>query len=820
MLPRRFLHQCLALLLSLTIITAPAIAQHRPSPTPPPKTPARATANEKSALTVDNLLSADSYKVYGEIKNVGTLVSTGSMSELIDPIMSLADPPKEMKALVKFINANAEMLADSRLVFASWPARAGIPKAFVAIELASPEDAVKFEPKLNRLLPTIIPTPTPTPEPTEEKSPADVHATADKNAGPQPKPIKSVADPSNPVEEPKPSKPPFIVTRSANFVFVTDVPFKFEKLHPADSKLLNEDQSFRQAHERFSTEPIFVFVNVALPELRREAPPVKEIVEITPPTIETDKAANQPEMDATVMEPADGPETMEPEEPPVEVQQPQPQGVLTARVEPAPSPAPQVSMFAVTSLLGLLGGGEPEWPDAVGVALSQESDDYVIRSILIGPQNSKRPVVPFVPQLLAGRSLTPTAPSILPDETEVFVSMSLDLPKMHQEMLARLEESKKEQLEQMRKVPAAHRNEEAKPYDPFAEFETKGGFKIKDELLPALGGEIAIAASLNTLQSAGVGFGMRRPPKPSTGEEKETDATRAQKKRDDESMPAVLISIRDREAARRLMPKILDGLGVGIANMIGTPVKRDDTEMVDFAGAFAYGFVGDFLVISTTPTVRHIIDSYLNHQTLASNSAFRSFTRWQPGGIVGQVYVSPALMNGMQKAADDPTQILSGPMRDYLLRLNPTPQAISYALSNEGFGAIHELHLPKALVLATIAGSAAASKNPPPEVNETIALGLLRGIASAEEAYKANEGKGSYGSLDRLIATKLIQKDMLDKYGYRFEVVASGNHFEATATPVEYGKSGRLSFFIDSSSVLRSGDHGGGSASVADKPIQ
>jgi len=38
--------------------------------------------------------------------------------------------------------------------------------------------------------------------------------------------------------------------------------------------------------------------------------------------------------------------------------------------------------------------------------------------------------------------------------------------------------------------------------------------------------------------------------------------------------------------------------------------------------------------------------------------------------------------------------------------------------------------------------------------------------------------------------------------------------------PVEYGKTGKLSFFVDESKVLRGGDHGGGPATVADKPLQ
>jgi hypothetical protein len=259
---------------------------------------------------------------------------------------------------------------------------------------------------------------------------------------------------------------------------------------------------------------------------------------------------------------------------------------------------------------------------------------------------------------------------------------------------------------------------------------------------------------------------------------------------------------------------------MGVANMIATPVRRDDTEMFDFAGAFAYAFVGDFLVISTTPTVKHIVDSYLTHQTLSSNSAFRNQTRWQPSGVTGQVYISPALMNSYTKAAHDPAVPLAAAMRDYLLRLNPTPQAITYAMSTEANGTTHELHLPKSLILATVAGAASASKELSPEMNEAVAVSLLRSIASAENTYKETEGKGNFASLEKLISAKMLPRESLDKYGYRFDVMASGTTFEATATPVEYGKTGKMSYYIDNSGVVRGGDHGGGPASLSDKPME
>jgi hypothetical protein len=822
MISRKLLSRLLVVFISLAPANAPLVAQQKTpqektSPGAPAKPPTTALA-AKPAIAIDTLLAADTYKVYGEVKSVGTLVSTGSIAELIDPIMKLADPPKEFKTLVKFINNNAEALADARLCFAAWPARPGVPNAFFVIELATAEDAEKFEPKLNRVLPTILPTPTPTPAEQPAKSKADAVTTGDPAV--QPSAQKGQAESQ---ETPKPAPPPFVVSRSGNLVFVTDKPFKFEKLRPADSKLLTEDQNFRQAHERFSTEPVFIYFNVALQDMNRAQPTPEPTVDVAEQArisaeqeAETIKAAAE-NGEQVQEQPQENPPAPEPEP---TVQQ---TAVLSATVVAAPSPTPpQVSMIAVSSILGLLGGGQPEWPDAVGVALTQEADDYVIRSILIGPANSKRLVLPFVPQLLAGRSFAPNAPSILPDDTEILVSASFDLPKTYQEMLVRLEASNKGRVEQVRKVPAAHRSEDdEKPYDPFLDFEKKGGFKIKEDLLPAFGNEIAIAGSIKSLQGSGVmGIGMAVPSTRPPADEKDKEAMQAQKKREDESTPVVLISVRDREAARRLMPKVLDGLGIGMANMLGSTVKRDDTEMVDFAGAFAYAFVGDFLVISTSPAVRHLIDSRVNHQTLASNPAYRNFTRWQPAGIIGGIYVSPVLMDSYTKAAHDPAQSIAPAMREYLLRLNPTPQAISYALSNDGAGSLHELHLPKAFVLASVAGAASATKEPPPEMNESIAMSLLRMVANAENTYKAGEGKGSYASLDKLIALKLIPREPLDKYGYRFDVNASGAQFEATATPVEYGKTGRISYFIDATLVLRGGDHGGGQASLSDKPMQ
>ena len=99
-------------------------------------------------------------------------------------------------------------------------------------------------------------------------------------------------------------------------------------------------------------------------------------------------------------------------------------------------------------------------------------------------------------------------------------------------------------------------------------------------------------------------------------------------------------------------------------------------------------------------------------------------------------------------------------------------------------------------------------------------MGMLGYLATSEAQYKAGPGKGSYGSLQQMIDAQSFPPNVLEKYGYNFQVTATGDQFEAVATPREYGRTGKRSFFVDKSGVVRGGDHGGGPATIADPPAQ
>ena len=99
-----------------------------------------------------------------------------------------------------------------------------------------------------------------------------------------------------------------------------------------------------------------------------------------------------------------------------------------------------------------------------------------------------------------------------------------------------------------------------------------------------------------------------------------------------------------------------------------------------------------------------------------------------------------------------------------MTRLSTVAQPVTYSLSNEGLGPLHELHLPKNLVAMLVAGISGEMNPPATLQNERMAIGMMYMIARAERDYQAKQGAGSCGTLDDLIAAKLISKDTIDQY--------------------------------------------------------
>jgi hypothetical protein len=129
------------------------------------------------------------------------------------------------------------------------------------------------------------------------------------------------------------------------------------------------------------------------------------------------------------------------------------------------------------------------------------------------------------------------------------------------------------------------------------------------------------------------------------------------------------------------------------------------------------------------------------------------------------------------------------------------------------------------------------------EAGEDNAVAALRKLATALETYRR-----AYGKLPDALeplgpppkegispeAAGLIDADLSagskEGYAIRYRIIPAGGNlpeedanqaakFELAATPIEYGKTGRRSFFLDSSAILRGADKQGAVATSADPRI-
>jgi hypothetical protein len=760
-----------ALLLLLFTLTAAAQQKRQTSPKPQPKPAVAPTP----APTFDTLVPADSYVIYGEVRGAGQLIRSSALNDLLEPILKLSGPPKEFRAIVKWLNAHAEEVMTSRLLLATWPNNNAkhLPETLIAIEFASAEEATKFTVTLNEFLPRLLPPAAP--EPPRENSPRP-----------------------DATEKPKAPVPNFHLKRYGSLVVISPKPWTLKQLKPAGSKLLAEDVNFRMARNRFNSEPVFVYVDTKT--ISREEEENQKRWEQQ--RIEAEKAAAEAKAKKADEKEEAGEEekaaadnfTITEETKNIYAVSP-PEGV---KEQAAPDP-----LTRVLSGLGsfFFDSSESTWPEGLAFALSYEGDSFDLRALLVNQAGNKADALPFMPMLITGPAFAPEAPNIFPADTELLATMSLDLPQIYTAMA---KPRPREEIISSRGTKV--KVEEVEGESPFAELEKQLKINIKNDVLPLLGPEIAIQLPMNNMNV--LGLPAVAPP---TAEGKEKQTT---------SGPVLAVAIKDREAMRALMPKIIEAFGMKGASALAQTERREDTELVSFANMFAYAFVGNFLVISgDAATTRYVVDSYLKHETLSADMQFRNATRWQPKPLQGQLYISPALMEGYKTWAEQPTTRISDQTRAFILRASSMAQPITYSLSNEGLGPLHELHIPKNLVLMAVAGISGESNPPQNLQNERMAIAAMYTIARAEQEYLKTKGNGSGATLEQLIEAEMVSKGMIDNSGYRFELTVSGDKFEVTGVPLEYGKSGNLSLFIDQTFVLRGADRNGASATSSDPPL-
>ncbi len=751
------------LLFPLLLVSAlPALAQRRPAPR---KAPAPAQVAEP-VVSFDTLLADDQYRLYSEVRNVGTLVRSQNFTELLEPLVQLADPPKQFSTVLKWIQAHADTLAGSRLFAASMPAKNTLPQFIFAIEMASVPEAKKLEAELRAFVPKLDPKPNPLPT----SSPEPTTQTAD-----------------NPGTFSK-----LQIQQVGTVLLLSDKQISVVDLRPPRRRLLAENPNFVLTRSRFAAEPVFLYVDfkgIEKEELkqrerwaeqaRRQEEAIasqKATPDSSPEPVPEEQLIGNPESELQVPPPEDLPE-----------------GTEVVPLEPT-GPEAQLNQSINTAMYPLsmaLFGGRAKFPEALGVALAFEGDSYAVRALVVNsPENRSLPI-PFIPQLASGPPLTPSSPNIFPGEVDLFVVLSVDYSQIHDAMVKALADQPW--------LSVMGPNEIRRPTTPFSTLEEKTGVKVKEDLLPLLGNEIAFIL-------------LRQSAAETTPRDDEPDNEDRRSVRLPELLPVIAVSIKDRDAVKQVIPKMFESMGLKGAAKLAHTEKRGDAEIVSFANLFSYAFAGDFLILSSDPALtRRAVDSYVSNDTLSSNSKFRSATRWQGRQVQGQVFLSADLVDKYMFAGRNKPQPATTPGQPI--------EPLTYMLSNEGAGPVHEAHVPRSLLQMVVAGITSKADESPIFTNESIAKNMLRTIAAAQATFRKTKGDGRYGSLDELSAEGLFTKDLLERYGYKIELSVVSNRFEVTAAPVEYGKTGKRSFYIDESGVLRGGDHGGGAATLSDKQI-
>jgi hypothetical protein len=139
--------------------------------------------------------------------------------------------------------------------------------------------------------------------------------------------------------------------------------------------------------------------------------------------------------------------------------------------------------------------------------------------------------------------------------------------------------------------------------------------------------------------------------------------------------------------------------------------------------------------------------------------------------------------------------------------------------------------IPKSVLVGLIASLFAACAQEPAQhqqvaqsslvtaANETAAMARLRAIAVAEAQYLAESGD-EYGTLDQLIEKRYVNDPSRGKLtGYRFEVQVKRGGFQITAVPEKFPITGKRSFYIDETNVIRGADKRGAPATASDPEV-
>ena len=751
--------------------------------------PANRDDDGQESLTLDSLLRADIYMLYGELRNVGAQAQAGGLMSLVEPLIPLlGGMPKELTGITTFISKHSNTLSRARMIIAAMPVKPELPQVIVAVEMASPDAAEQFEPEFRQFLSSVI---------------------SEAN--------KRLPSFSPSYQHGKP--PPFTIKRAGALLIVTEAEFDIKTIRPEEGNLLSSNLNFQAARNRFYSEPLFIYFDIGLSERAlkqrygdntgEHSPPPPEVVRIGEPESPVKVPSSEPPVvkqssPSQASQATAKPSPRRSRKPRAAAQTGNSKAAQPKRARSRPAPpsakpadpaasealsavAQQDSMSKEIMPLLIAGGSVEKVPDALAIALAYENDALIVRILITREPGVTAFAIPFISMLACGSPVAPEGASYVPADTEVFLTASVDLPQMFDLILA---------LRDRR--AGGYRPQVKTPSDAtISELEKKLSLKIKDEFLTAFGGEVAF--SLPAQSFLPVSWGG-----PAQAQANQTAIV-------------LLISVQNREVVKAKILPVLEALGLRGRGEKGVTEKRGAFEISAY-NKVAVAFINNFLILtSDLPSMRRVVDAVATNQTLAATRDYHDYMRWQPRETLAQVYVSSAVIKSIYDGARQSAEKLDDDIKQFFSEFPFVAEPITYSASSDATGPVYELRLPKGFIAMLLAQFNSAEKSAQLFRNEHAAMFVLEKIKEAQSIYR-NE-KGRYATIEELTEAGALEKDGLDGFGYKFEIRLAGGRYEALATPAEYGKTGLRSFYMDESGVLKAGDHGGRPATSADKPL-
>lgn len=801
---------------------------------PPAPTHSPATANDKAAndkadgdLTFDTFLAADSYAIYGEVRSINQF--NRAVIELMQPASQVDDKLSFVFAQevfnisqlpFDFYKGHEKELEGARQMFANLAVRDGLPEAISAIEFATTEAAAKFADDYHKFTELRV-----------KELNAKLSAAASKDKA------TSTNKPDDGKETSSTNALNVVIKRIGALVVFSSQPINFKALRPKDSLPLNANPSFQNARNRFAEDLFFIYYDQKLLSKKYEKTRVEmERAQAAEKKAEMERAANAVgqavnEAQTTKNNPTPSAPTtasdvaMTSPTVTVENDEPPPAQNTTSSAKSSDVQTPNdesnkqsgETKNASVEVSGLIqsiifsagrGNRDSTLPEAISLGVKIKDDALDLRLLLVNNPSAPTSVIPYFFALPAGLPVTAEPPSLVPDDADIIIRTSIDATRLYETFIASSAPPTSDVMTEQ-----TSSNKSAQSTAPqIAALEKLLGFSIKDDLLPSIGNEVVLMIPAREF----LGSKAARP-----------SAANKSKEESEQTGYAVFVTLNNADKIRTLIQRA--GLFLGF----NASEKYNDADISVSPNGVISVIDNTLIVAPDLTTMRHIVDSRRDARTVNSSLDFTTATAWQSRLTLMQVYVSKSLLKRYFDRERADLESFDPQMRDFLARFHREPAAITHTATGDGTNVMHEIHLPKNVLTTFIAQESVSSKTSSMRYKEELARNALRTVHGVERRYfdthkrfatlqeltenRRDQSKNQNDETDLSEFLPSYYRNLLD---YQLNLTITGDNFEATAIPKEYGKTGRRSYFIDKSGVLRGADHKGKPASADDPTIE